>query len=354
MKIVIVGGGASGLVSALAIKEKNPRNDVLVIDRNNKLGKKLRATGNGKCNMCNLFNIKGQYLNEERAKKLFNEINVEQLIKFFNNHNIATINHDGYIYPYSESANMLTDTLINEAKKLGVKFISECEALDYTNNKLITSKGTYPFDKLVIASGLISQPKLGADAKFVLNLSKHGYKVYPLYPALLPIKTVESTKEVNGLRREVRVRLVYKGKTYFDEEGELQFKKDGLSGIVIYHASSLYLRNHLSSAELLIDFLPNTKFNGKFENYFVSDLASYLKKKGNPKEVHFHIKGFYDANDSVATIGGVSLDNVDSSFNSKIEKNVYIIGEALNQDGLCGGYNLMWAFTSALKVSAII
>lgn len=354
MKIIVVGGGASGLVSALAIKEKNPRYDVLVIDRNNKLGKKLRATGNGKCNMCNLLNIDGQYLNMDRAKKLFNEINVHTLINFFNNHNIATVNHEGYIYPYSESANMLTDTLIDEAKKIGVKFISECEALDYTNNKLITSKGTYPFDKLVIATGLASQPKLGADAKFVLNLSKHGYKIYPLQPGLLPIKTIESTKEVNGLRREVRVKLVSKGKTYFEEDGELQFKKDGLSGIVIYHVSSLYLRNHLTSGEIVIDFLPNTKFNGKYENYFVKDLATYLKKKGDPKKVVFHIKGFYDANDSVATIGGVSLDNVDTSFNSKIEKNVYIIGEALNQDGLCGGYNLMWAFTSALKVSAII
>ena len=115
MKIVIVGGGASGLLASLAIKEKHLRDDVLVIDRNNKLGKKLRATGNGKCNMCNLKDIKGQYLNEERAKKLFNEINVQTLIKYFNDHNIATINHDGYIYPYSESANMLTDTLIKEA-----------------------------------------------------------------------------------------------------------------------------------------------------------------------------------------------------------------------------------------------
>ena len=81
------------------------------------------------------------------------------------------------------------------------------------------------------------------------------------------------------------------------------------------------------------------------------EIANYLKKKGNPKEVVFNIKGYYDENDSVASTGGVNLNNVNDSFESKLEKNIYIVGEALNQLGLCGGYNLMWAFATALKVS---
>ena len=355
MKIIIVGGGASGLTAALVIKKKHPDYQVTLIDKNNKLGKKLRATGNGKANICNKRKITNQYFNMDRAIKLYQSIPVNKLIKFFNDNDIATIDNDDYVYPYSESANMLTDTLINKGIKLGVKYLKETKALDYKNNILITDKGKFSFDKLIIASGLLSSPKLGADASFVINLSKHGYSINNIVPCNCPIKTKESTKEVEGIRRKVNVKLIENNKIYFDEDGEMIFKKDGLSGIVIYNASFAYMKYKLNNPSLNIDFLPNIKLiNNNLNAYFHPDLVNYLKRFKNPKCVTYHIKGFYDANDSVASIGGVALDNVDYNFKSKIEDNVYIIGEALDQLGICGGYNLMWAFTSALKVSEIV
>lgn len=354
MHIVIVGGGASGLLAALAIKRKHYDYDVTLIDRNNKLGKKLRATGNGKANIANLGSIKNQYSNETRAKILFDDITCDKLLSFFNQNDIATINYGNYVYPYSESAQMLTDTLIKNGLKLGVKYLKETKAIDYHNHILKTDKGDIHFDKLIIASGLMSMPKLGADASFILNLKTHGYHIIDVVASLTPIRTVETTKAVAGLRRKVNVKLVANNKTYMDEDGELLFKKDGLSGIVIFHASSIYLRRHLKDAKIIVDFLPHIKLNYPIDNYFQDTLASYLKRFKNVKEAEFHIKDLYGENDSVASIGGVSLDDVDYNFASKIEDDVYIIGEALNQDGLCGGFNLMWAFSSALKVSAII
>jgi len=353
MNIVIVGGGASGLLSSLAIKKYHPTYNVLLIDKNNKLGKKLRATGNGKANICNIGSINNKYSNEEKAKQLFNDINVKELIKFFNDNGIATRNFDNYVYPYSESANMLTDTLINSATKLGVKFIKDTVAIDYKDNLLTTNKGKYKFDKLVIATGLGSSPKLGADSTFVSNLSKHGYKINKITPILLPIKTIESTKEVNGIRAKVNVKVISNNKIYMNEDGELIFKKDGISGIVTYHASSFIIRNNLKNPEIIIDFLPGINNVKDLSNYFVPELVSYLKKH-NPKKVVFHAKGFYSSEDSVASSGGVDFKNINNNFESKLEKGVYIIGEALDQVGLCGGFNLMWAFTSALKVSKVI
>ncbi len=350
MNIVIVGGGASGLLSALAIKKYHPTYNVLVIDKNNKLGKKLRATGNGKCNMCNIGDIKNKYSNEIEANKLFNKVNVKELIKFFNDNGIATRNYGDYVYPYSESANMLTDTLINNASKLGVKFVKETKALDYKNNVLITDKGKYNFDKLIIATGLGSSPKLGADSSFISNLSKHGYKINKITPILLPIKTIESTKEVNGIRAKVNLKVISNNKTYMNEDGELIFKKDGISGIVTYHASSFIIRNNLKNPDIVIDFLPGINNVKNLSNYFVPELVNYLKNH-NQKKVVFHVKGYYSSEDSVASFGGVDFKNIKDNYESKLEKGIYIIGEALDQVGLCGGYNLMWAFTTALKVS---
>lgn len=355
MKIVIVGGGASGLLSALAIKEKHPRDEVTVVDKNNKLGKKLRATGNGKANILNLGDISTRYYHEQEAKMLITDQSRKSLLNFFHNHHIATINYGDYVYPYSESANAFTESLIKQGKALGVKYLSETKALDYDEHHLKTDKGVIAYDVLVVATGLGSSPQLGGDASFVVNLSKHGYDVKTPKAGLLPIKTKESTKEVNGLRRKVHVKLINNNKTYLDEDGELLFKKDGLSGIVIYHVASQIIRFNLAKPEVIVDFLPGESVHKvNLNDYFQSELATYLNKFKDPKRVVFHPIGFYDAKDSVASVGGVSLNNVTNNFQSKLEKNVYIIGEALDQDGLCGGYNLMWAFLSALKVSAII
>lgn len=354
MRVVIVGGGASGLLSALAIKMKHHDYDVTLIDRNKKLGQKLRATGNGKANIANLGSIVDKYGDEKRAKTLFSEIPVTKLIAFFHQIGVMTINYGDYVYPYSESANALTEMLIKKGNAAGVKYIKNVAAIDYQNHLLKTNHGNYPFDKLVIASGLMSAPKLGADASFILNLKNHGYHIEKLQAGLTPICTIESTKAVAGIRRKVNVKLIANNRTYMDEDGELLFKKDGLSGIVIFHAASVYLRHHLKEAKIVVDFLPRTKLHNSLDAYFVDSLVHYLKNYNNINAVTFHIKHLYDFNDSVVTIGGVSLDDVDANFASRLEKDVYIIGEALNQDGLCGGFNLMWAFTSALKVSDII
>lgn len=354
MKIIIVGGGASGLLASIAIKKKHSDYDVLVIDKNEKLGRKLRATGNGRCNLGNLSKITYQYSNNEEANNLFKEYSIDKLINFLKELNIEVTSEENYLYPYSKSSNTFTDQLIERAKELGVKFILNTTCIDYKNGTLKTNNGDFKFDKLIIASGLKSDPKLGSDDSFIINLKNHGYVIDEIKPGLVPIKIKENVKDVVNIRAKVNVKVVDKNKIYFDEDGELIFKKDALSGIVIFNASNFI--NHFSDKKLMlkIDFLPNKKCELPIDAYFEAKLANFLKQFKDIKNVMFTPIGTYDFSYSQVSLGGVSFKNINKYYESLLEKNIFFLGECLSIFGICGGYNLMWCFLQAIKLSDII
>lgn len=387
MKIGIIGGGAAGIICALKIKEMHPNYDVVILEKKEKLGKKLLATGNGKCNLGNLV-INDDSYNSSFAKEIVSN-NKKELEDMFLSLGIPLKHNNDLIYPWNESAKETVDILTRRLQELGVVVFLNCVIKDYFQNGnrvvLITEDGKLNFDKIVITCGGKAAPKLGSDGSFYSVLEKKGYKVITPTPGLCPLRTIEKTKNVSGIRVKCTVSLLKDNEIINEETGEVLFKDDGISGIVIFNMASRIARMRSDNLILSLDLFPThsldelitlfKKMNnlaksycflrGFFQNQIVQLLLQRLKidEKNNfyddeilkiarlCKQLRFHVKDFYSFDNSQVTIGGISLDDIDLNFHSKKEENVYLAGEILNVDGLCGGYNLMWAFISSILVA---
>lgn len=382
MKTLIVGAGASGLVLGLQLKLKNKDEEVIIIDKNNKVGKKLLVTGNGKCNLGNSGSINNRYRNNDFTKVVLDDYGFKYQQQFFAKLGIKTKLMGELCYPYSESAKSFVDYLYELALSLGIKFFFEEEVVDYVNEKEIcvkTNKANYLVNRLIITSGGKSYPKFGSDGGVFKILVKHGYTITDLYPGLCPIKTKEKTKDISGNRLKVLVRLSLDNQTPYEELGEVLFKDDGLSGIAIFNVSSFIARNigSFKSAFIKLDLFPQTKEEDLYlefkritslpqnvlNGYFNKEVVNYLMRrvkddKSNAdelrkitqicKNLEFEYLDLYDFANAQVTVGGLSLTCINNDLSSKMENNIYFAGEILDNDGLCGGYNLMWAFGTAL------
>lgn len=388
MTTLIVGAGASGLVFAIKFKLKNPQCKIIIIDKNNKPGRKLSITGNGKGNIGNIKLSSDFYRNKKISNLVFEEYDFNRQCEFFENIGIKTKKINDLCYPFSESAKSFVDYLYNYALSQKIEFMFNEELKDYevkdTYINVKTDKSVYRVEHLVFATGGKSYAKLGSDGSVFDLLNKHGYSINKMYPGLCPIKTKESTKLVTGLRVKAKVTLFLDDKKYNEENGEVLFKDDGLSGIAIFNTSSIIARNinSFKKASISLDLFPNetneqlfrefmekskcSNFN-VLKGYFLPSIADYIlkrinlnidKKINNKNELNtlvntcknltFTYQELYDFENAQVTIGGLSVSNIYQNLSSKIENNVYFIGEIIDNDGLCGGFNLMWAFGSAL------
>ena len=369
MKVIIVGAGASGIVAAINYKRNHKRDEVLVIEKMPSSLKKVLASGNGKCNLGNNnidFNL---YNNPSFAKKVMDGYNYKE---FFSSISIETKLLGDLAYPVSESAVSVKDALLNSAKSLGISVKNEEKVVNYDVDKCIkvtTDKSTYIADKLYFAGGLKSSPKLGSDGSILELLSKHGYRIHEPVPGLCPIYTKEKTRSVDGIRVKAKVSLFEDKKLIHEENGEVLFKEHGLSGIVIFNTMSLIARNIQKSHKIYLDLLPdfseeylkNYRKSHKFSELLLAfvnpKLSSYLIERfkdenaifDSLKHLEFTFDRPYGFDFSQVSVGGIDVSEIDDDLMSKKEKNVYIIGELLDIDGPCGGYNLTWAFASAIK-----
>ena len=369
MKIIIIGGGASGIVAAINYKRNHKGDDVLVIEQLATPLKKLLASGNGKCNLGNSNIDYSLYSNPEFAKSIIDGYDYK---KFFSSISIETKTYGELAYPVSESAVSVKEALLNSAKSLGISIKTEEKLIDYSVKDKIeinTNKGKYVADKLYFAGGLKSSPKLGSDGSVLDILNKHGYKIKTPQPGLSPLFTKEKTKLVDGIRVKATVNLFENNTLIHKEDGEVLFKEHGLSGIVIFNTMSLISRsiekNHVISLDLLPDFdekyLEKYRNSHKFSEFLLAFLnpkiSTYLKDRFSNedaifkslKDLRFTFDKSYGFDFSQVSVGGILVSEVDQNLMSKKEKNVYIIGELLDIDGPCGGYNLTWAFASAIK-----
>ncbi|MBO4737234.1 MAG: NAD(P)/FAD-dependent oxidoreductase, partial [Bacilli bacterium] len=272
--------------------------------------------------------------------------------------------------------------------KNGVKVRLGVKIKDYVAKDdvvLYFEDGQESFDYVVFATGGCSQSKLGSDGSLFPIFKKHGYKVIAPKPGLCPIRTYEKTKSISGQRHEAKVTVTIKGIVAREEEGEVLFKDDGLSGIVIFNIASFI--NHLDSTEdvsiyldlfpkvtltaLTMDLFASMKSNPTFfmDAYLTEPMKDYILKAAGVvldgkidkgicfkiakvmKQLPFRFKESYGFDNSQVTIGGVSVENVGEKLRSKIEKNVSFAGEVLDIDGLCGDHNLTWCLVSALAVA---
>lgn len=363
MKYVIVGAGASGIFSAISIKEKDPTSEVILLDKNNKIGKKIYATGNGKCNIGNTKVDEFSY-NNNFAYELINDKEINLYIEYLNAHHILLRKRENLLYPYSESAASVVEILEETLRKLGIKVLLNTEFKDYKTGDLITvicKDKEIECDKLIISTGGSSSPIFGTDGSIFNILRRHKYNIVPLLPSLCPLITSNVSKELDGVRAKGKVSLYEKDKIVYEENGEILFKKDGLSGVCIFNCSAFIARSKHKNYTIKIDLLCDCDKVIKIQDLpslINQKLLTYLKKIYQNEDLIYRLRNLefkvidlYPFASSQVSSGGVSIDNIDKiSFESKIEKNVYFTGEVIDVDGLCGGYNLMWCFISALKM----
>lgn len=388
MKVGILGQGFSGIFLALFLKENNPKIDVTIIDKEETPGRKVLATGNGRCNITNTSLVKEAY-NSEDALNVVNDFNSEDIIKFLNSLGIFTRTYNNLVYPYSNSAKTFLDFLIARCKERKVKFVNRERLVDYTleNGKIRvkTQNKIFIFDKFVFACGNAAAPQLGGSDQIFTLLEKKGYKVSALRVGLAPIQTEEKPTTIQNERVKATVSLYIDKALVYQENGEVLFKKDGLSGIAIFNCASMIARSkRFKKCTISLDLMPEydcdklvellTKLNGMSKSsvlsgIFTKHVAEYIRKASGiknlfdytPTEIKklavtiknlvFTYKATYDYKDAQVSVGGVEFSNVDFDLESKKESGIYFAGEILNADGLCGGYNITFAIASAHKVA---
>lgn len=350
-QITIIGGGISSIFASIRIKELHPDYEVSVFEHNDKLLKKIYATGNGKCNYANTGSVQNKYNHEEFVLPIYERYNASFMIDYLSKLGITPRYNDDLVYPYSESAETVANSLLKKVKELNIKVHLSTDVIGYDKSKIYTNNGDFPYDILIISCGGKSSSHLGSSGELWDILKEHGYKLIDANPSLCPIKTKENTKMVEGIRSKGKVSLYHNNKLIHQENGEVLFKKDGISGICIFNlAHYINMLDDKKNVTIHIDFAPNV--NDDISSLVHPKLAKYLLN--NNLDIHnttFTFKSFYDFSFSQVTSGGISLDDLNPNLESKKEKNVYFIGEIVDIDAICGGFNIMWAFMSAHLVS---
>lgn len=391
MKTAVIGGGASGLVCAISIKRENPSERVVIFERNPRVGKKILATGNGRCNLTNINLTGEEYRNYSFAGYALNEFTPENNISFFNSLGLFTKTDSvGRVYPLSGKAESVLDSLRNAASLYGVEIITDSliERIDRKSRGFIVN-GQF-FDNVVIACGGKAAPSQGTDGKGYMLLKALGHRIIPLYPSLVQlVSTSPYPRQLKGIRCDVKMSF-NNGEKATEKTGELLFTDYGLSGIV-----SMEMSAHISpfilsgkKAEVIIDFIPSMKSDeiksamvslkenmpslsvsemmagflpsalGKciIKESFVSaetklrdisekNISSIIK---TVKYFSFTVSKTKDFSFAQVTGGGADVREFDmTTMESKKVQGLYAIGEVLDVDGDCGGYNLNWAWSSA-------
>ena len=359
MKIGIVGGGAAGCFLAIRLKELNPSFSVTIIERNDKLMKKIAVTGNGRCNYANLGETNGKYNNDVFANKILKNLPPKEIVRAFESFGIHPTTIDSLVYPISLSAQTVMIMFEKRLKQLGVSICLNEDVLDYVNkdNKYFvkTSLKEHVFDALAFTSGGKAYPQLGTNGAILEMMRQHGYHIETLSPSLSPLKVKENTKKISGQRVRCHVSLLDGEALTYEEDGEVLFKDDGLSGIVMLNMSTkINGLKDKSKVRIALDLAPSFGkiSEEEYPQYVHPKVAEYLKD--NHLDIHhlcYSFKTFYDFNIAEVSHGGISLNEVNDSLESKKEKNLYFAGEILDVDGMCGGYNLMFAFASSETVA---
>jgi len=374
-RVVFIGAGAASISSAVLLKKREPSFDVVIVEKEKKIGRKLSMTGGGKCNIAPIkdnpyvYNVASISLLE----CLYQDISLDNYLSLLEEIGVLTkvIKDYGY-YPVHESAPQVVKNLYHQINKLGIKLIQD-EFIDYfeCDNKIVVKLKTQDInaDYLLLATGGLSK-----EMKDVFN--RHEIKISKTLQGLCPIKVKEDVSSIFGCRFECVISLLYKKNIVKQYYVEVQFKKDGLSGIPILNLSSQISRKMIKEdfdiddyqiqIELPKDLLGNfsnktieetlySLYKEEYANYIIN--KHHLNKKyfANSSNINallkerFTVSSLYDFESAQVTVGGVELEEVDTNFALKQDKRVYIIGEVLNVDGICGGYNLRFAITSGFK-----
>ncbi len=378
-----------------AINAKNENNNVILIEKNDKVGKKLLATGNGRCNYTNLNLSEDNYSSPSFVKKTIDEFSNEDLINYFSLLGLESTTDGNRVYPITLKANSVLNILIYWLDKKGIDIRSNTEVKEIKKNKngfdVITNDDKIEADIVIAAFGGKSMPASGSDGKSFEILKKLGLKITELKPALTQVK-LESKylKHLSGTKVIGKAKL-FKGNKEIDERnGEILFTNYGISGPPILDLSVNISERNFIEVPLINNVDENTVDKLYSRYYMLEDfsLEEYLMGIVDKKFIHyiidylnldkktvmnmismsdfqkiieillkskFKVIGTTGFKNSQVTRGGVDLSEVNNyDYSSKKFENLYIIGEALNIDGDCGGYNLHFAFASGYRLGKML
>lgn len=373
--VIIIGGGASGIMCASNITSKS----VLIIEQQDKIGKKILATGNGRCNLTNA-NINKNFYNTNLVEKYFNKFSVNDTLAFFENIGLSTYaDEQGRVYPLSNYASSVLDVLrLNLDKKQNVNILTNCKATkikkDNGNHLVECGDKKFECNHLVFCCGG------NFDNIFTFKIDSSKFS-----PSLCSFVTTKN-KGLNGVKQK-DVKVWLNNDINKCETGEVLFKENGVSGIAVFNLSSYY---NGDSTILNIDLLPNittsqlinmlnkrvTIFN-KCENLltglFHSKLCASIMEKCNidlsmpcnnlteenivkiANQIKCYSLTILDTeNNNQIYKGGINLECLSDNLEYVNQKKLFFTGEAVNVNGLCGGYNLQWAWTTGKIVADYI
>ena len=392
-RIGIIGGGSAGMMAAITAARQGA--EVIILERNDRIGKKILATGNGKCNFTNLAMDKSCYDGEavDRAWDVISHFDVRETLSFFESLGMLSKEKNGYYYPACEQASVLLDALRFEIAELGIQVLYEKKISglkkDGEQIKVLCGSEAWSFDKVIVTTGGKAAPKTGSDGSGFKIARQMGHNVIPSYPALVQLRCEEDFfKSIAGIRCDAEIKLYANGSLAAIERGELQLTDYGISGIPVFQLSGIatkaLAKNYPLKAE--IDFLPdrteeewltfaqkriqqmgnrtveefcNGILNKKLMQLFVK--LSGLKADKKVSQVsaekletlfslckHFTLH-IYESNgyeQAQVSGGGVDLRELSEHLESLKIPGVYFAGEVADVYGRCGCYNLQWAWSS--------
>ena len=393
--VIILGGGASGLFAAAALAPSGL--SVTLVERLDRVGKKIMASGNGRCNLSNTDLSPAHYGEAASfASRVFEAAPDHEIASRFARMGLMTACEDGRVYPRTMMASSVLDVLRTACDAENVRLLTGTQALSLQPSRrggwsVELDDGSGLFAPTVLcAMGGSAAPSMGTDGSGTKLLSELGHRITPLYPALVQLRCSHpALRSLKGIRTHVLLTLEIDGTCAAQEEGELLFADYGVSGVCVFQLSRRVspalgegrrvrllinlLPEETNGARWLhsrISMMPDCPLQSLFTGVFARLLSQAILRQAhlepdrmaaslNADELHalecavfsfpLDVTGTQGFSSAQVTRGGVHLDDVDpSTMASRLYDGLYICGETLDVDGPCGGYNLHFAFASAL------
>ena len=383
MKVGIIGAGASGILCAIQLKKKY--GDKIIVDlyeQEDKIGKKILQTGNGKCNFANA-NLNESFYNDSGfVKDILNRYNLDSILETFTSLGILyKMDEEGRYYPLSENAASFLEVLKYHLNILEVNtFVNTKITSIKQKNSIYVINDDKEYDRVIISIGGKARVK-EYDNSFLDDLN---IEVTDDHPGLVSVKVKEKfLKNISGIRLKVNAQVINNNQVCYQNEGEVLFKDDSLSGIVLFSCSRYIDSKSIIELDLIKDY-DETKMlswmemleekmlvKDAFLSLFPRLLAITLSKELNLvdktigqlsikerkklinklKHFQFHVDCLNDYNNAQIMCGGIDLKQVNEKLQLKTHPSIYVMGEVLNIDGECGGFNLSFAWACALCVA---
>lgn len=397
-KIAVVGGGASGLVAAIAAARMNHQAQITIYEKKDSAGKKILATGNGRCNLTNKDMRTSCFRSENIlfVENVLGKFGYEDTIAFFDSLGLMTKSRGYYVYPLSDQASTVLELLKLELKRLHVNICTDMQITEINpvsggfSIKTDKDKKMKKADAVILACGGKANSKLGSDGSGYTLAKSLGHSMVPVVPALVQLKVKNHPfAKASGVRTDAGVTAICNGKEMASDHGELQITAYGISGIPVFQISRYIARALYEKhpAKVRIDFLPGQtedqlltlllqrkkgresmtcadyligifhqkliprfleqariRMHTKVEELSMQQIESLVQVVKNTVVTIETTNGFDNAQ---VCAGGIRTEEIDvDTMESKYIKNLYLTGELLDVDGICGGYNLQWAWAT--------